>query len=306
MFVQQIYEYKLNKYRSRVDERLQRLIQAEPDPEIRNMISYAVQSGRRFRPLLFLLAYKVLERPIDENGYQLAAAIELLHKASLLHDDLVDDDELRRGRPSFHTRFGAAPAVIVGDLLVARASLQFERYAPPGLVLLWLRQYEKLCYGELLDIMGSGEPDKMGDRVESIIYGKTASFLEFVLQAGAAAAGGSRRQQELLGAFGKQIGFIFQIVNDWNNWSGFEEQLGRCVGSDLAQGKVNHITVAIQKGCTDKDQVFAWVRRSIEEHSVAARRVLAALNIRNRYTELLGKILEDTYAAWYWVDTDVK
>lgn len=302
LLLQQIYEQRLEKYRRSISAILAEIVDAEPNGAIREMLQYALGTGRRFRPLLFLLVYKVLGKDIDRNAYELAAAIELLHKASLLHDDLVDRDTYRRSLPTFHVRYGMSQTVIMGDYLVAEASLRFSRASHAELVDLWLDQYRKLCYGELLDVLDTADGVDDLQRVDAIVYGKTASFLEFVCLTAAITAGATESQQRCLATFGKEIGYLFQIVNDWNNWSGLEEKVGRSSGRDVEHGKVNHISLLLANGWTSKEDIAAQVTLLIDRHAAAAEAALVELDIRNNYTAVLRQILEDRYDVWYWMD----
>lgn len=304
MLIHQIYQEGLQPYRDRIDEKLAEVAASQEHPHIREMVSYALEGGRRFRPLLFILVGKLLGREPDERVYSLAAAMEILHKASLLHDDLVDGDRFRRGRQTFHEKYGPEQAVVVGDLLVAEASIQFYRNADPALIGSWLEQYRRLCLGETMDVIGfcgaRAAGGGLAKLVDDIIYGKTASFMEFVFSAAAYTGGASEEQRVLLAGFGRHLGFVFQIINDLNNWSGLEAGAGRTEGTDLSQGKANHVTVLARAGRHDRAEVERLVREIVEAHDASAREALRRLGIRNQYTLILNRILDGKYNEWYW------
>ncbi|NLY91520.1 MAG: polyprenyl synthetase family protein [Firmicutes bacterium] len=302
MIVQGIYRTKLEKYRVLVDDRLRQAVTEEKNPRIRALLWAAVENGRRFRPLLFILTYKLLGQEPDACAYELAAAIEMLHKASLLHDDLIDGDDYRRGKPAFHRRYGPEKTIIVGDLLVALAGTRFQRFAGPELTGDWLELYRKLCYGEFLDVI-SGDEEVDRPFIEAMIYGKTAGFLEFILGTAAALCQAPPSQQHLLAAFGREIGFLFQYLNDWNNWSGRESAIGRPAGSDQAKGRVNLITLLQQEGMAP-EAIEEHLRLVLAAHRQKAGQLLKSLGIKNKYTAFLGRLLNRRETDWYWTDPD--
>lgn len=304
LLLEQMYREVLQPYRDRIDEKLAEVAASQENRHIREMVSYALEGGRRFRPLLFIIVCKLLGREPDERVYSLASAMEILHKASLLHDDLVDGDRFRRGRETFHEKFGYEQAVVVGDLLVAEASIRFYRNAAPELIGSWLEQYRKLCFGEAMDVIGfrgvQGADGGLRKLIDDIIYGKTASFMEFVFSVAAYTAGASDEQRTLLAGFGRHLGFMFQIINDLNNWSGLEAGLGRAEGSDLSQGRANHVTFLARVGRHDRAEVERLVKEIVEAHDASAREALRRLGIRNQYTFILNEILDGKYNEWYW------
>lgn len=300
--LQQIYHRSLKSYLERIESQLESVANEQEDTIVQEMVSYALGSGRRFRPLLFLLTYRLLDTHPDEAAFGLATAIEILHKASLLHDDLVDSDNYRRGRPAFHTRYGMAKTIIAADLLVAEANLRFNKYADTELARMWHKQHRSLCYGELLDVI-SLDVQANREQVARIIYGKTAGFLEFVLRAGCYAAGGTEEQQELLASFGREVGFIFQIINDYNNWSGLEEQLGRKAGGDLEQGKANYLSL-LGANAPSAGGIPELLDREIRRHQAQAAQALDRLGISNEVAFALHSLLDEKYDTWYWLDED--
>lgn len=249
LFIKKIYESKLEKYKKNIDTQLQQIIDAKAtDPQINTLLHYAIESGRRFRPLLFLLAHKIFKRELTDNVYQMGAALELLHKASLIHDDLLDGDEFRRGKASFYHTYGARTAVITGDLLV---SLAFEQFAECNTDLYlsreWAKLYRLLAMGEMQDLVWEGNWQVNEAQLQEMIYGKTASFLEFVMLAGSYLASKDEKVAARMGQLGKEVGFAFQIMNDLNNWYGLEKELGRNPEGDILAGKVNPVTLLVRR-----------------------------------------------------------
>lgn len=187
----------------------------------REMFEYAVEGGMRFRPMLVYLGSYLLGGS-SKTLAPAAAALELLHKASLVHDDLIDGDAFRRGRPSFHTRFGDREAVLMGDLLVAAAFKKLQQLretAHPDAFFqvndLILHLYFTLSRGVLRELEGEGSYDDR-EEIEGIMYEKTAVFLETCLCCGALLGNNEARAEELqaLARLGKNLGLVFQILND--------------------------------------------------------------------------------------------
>ncbi|AZR72937.1 hypothetical protein BBF96_05740 [Anoxybacter fermentans] len=313
MIIKKIYEHKLKKYRNKINNQLTQIVQNKiDDDKIIEMMHYALESGRRFRPLLFLLTYKIFQPELDNKTYQMATAIELLHKASLVHDDYLDGDKYRRGKASFYHKYGDRMAVIVGDILV---SLAFEEFLKatndPYLVQSWSRLYRLLALGEAKDLIWEGNQDIDTEKLKSMIYGKTASFLEFVMIAGCYLATRNQKLATKMGQFGKEIGFAFQIMNDLNNWCGLEKKLGRLPQQDIISGKVNLVTRLVQQYQTSvidpaklKERVTNEAKELALQHIKAAYCILENLDINNKYTKVLASLLKEFDQEWFWVDRD--
>lgn len=313
LLVKKIYQSKLNKYRKKIDDQLKLILNSEiKDSAIIEMLDYALRSGRRFRPLLFLLAYKIYHPDLDQNHYSIAVAIELLHKASLIHDDILDEDKFRRGKASFYHQYGLREAIIAGDLLVSMAFEQFFRFVKdPHLGQEWTKLYRLLATGEMQDLLWEDNWEIEITKLNEMIYGKTASFLEFVMKAGAFLATNDLEEAEKLGLFGKEIGFAFQIMNDLNNWDGLEEELGRLEKKDINSGKVNLVTRLANdlqlKNITPEDlelELSKKINTLALDHISTAQNVLNEINVTNRYTQILTKLLTEFDQKWFWVDRD--
>ena len=314
MFIKKIYDSKLEKYRKNIDLQLQQLVDAKAtDREINAMLHNAIESGRRFRPLLFLLAHKVYKKELAPNAYQLAAGIELLHKASLIHDDYLDSDEFRRGKASFYHTYGARNAVIAGDLLVALAFEQIAHSTTDTYLLReWSTLYRLLAMGEMQDLVWEQKLEVSDAEMQEMIYGKTASFLEFVTKTGAYLATGDEVQAAQLGVLGKEVGFAFQIMNDLNNWHGLEKELGRNPQWDIHSGKINPVTRLVYRYQTAgtelsaeiSERISTEVKATATAHIQNARAALARLSMKNQYTQVFAHLLDEFDQKWFWVDRD--
>lgn len=315
MLGKKIYYTKLNKYRQRIEQHLIEFISTITDPQIKEMLGYALESGRRFRPLLLILAHKVFQKNIPEKIFKIAATTELLHKASLIHDDLLDGDQYRRGQESFYRKYGERKALIVGDLLSGMAFENFLQLVDhPYLITQWSKLYRQLAMGELKDLVLEHHWQTDRETVLEMIYGKTASFLEFVMKSGTYLATSDVDLATEMGKIGVEMGFAFQIVNDLNNWRGLEKELGRIPKADIDTGKVNLVTQLINNFHSDKPlssaeyekQISSEVKTLAKEHIELAEKLLRKINMHNKYTEILLKIFQEFDQEWFWVDRDDK
>jgi len=193
--------------------------------------------GKRIRPLITLLVNQALDgRP--ERAVPLAAACELVHTATLVHDDVVDASDSRRGRMSVQFHFGNSASVLMGDFLVVRAFGLVSREPDRALWNVMVDTIARMCEGEVLQICVKGQTDITVDVYETIIECKTALLISTCARLGAAAAGALPEQIEDLADWGYRVGMAFQIQDDILDFTGDEEILGKPVGSDLREGKV--------------------------------------------------------------------
>lgn len=313
MLLKKIYEHKLDHYRKNIESEMQTQINIHaPDPEIHAMLVSAVENGRRFRPLLFLLAHKIFVRDVSDQVFSLAAAVELLHKASLIHDDLLDGDQYRRGKASFYHTYGERTAVIAGDLLVSLAFEQFLHNTHDSyLIREWSTLYRRLALGEMQDLVWEGQWGISEAQLYQMIDGKTASFLQFAMKAGCYLATQDDSTSHQMGQIGKELGFAFQIMNDINNWQGLEKELGRNPQWDITSGKVNLITRLVyqyQQSGTDLSQVhdtiLSTARGYAQAHIDSAQKILTELTVSNQYTQVLQYLMNEFDQKWFWVERD--
>jgi len=234
--------------------------------------------GKRLRPALLLLVAGALG---DTTGHrhELAAVVEFIHTATLLHDDVVDESDLRRGRKTANALFGNAASVLVGDFLYSRS---FEMMVGVGK----MRVMEILSVvtnviseGEVLQLLNMHDPDVDEARYMQVIRYKTAKLFEAAAQLGAVLSGSDARTEAAAAEFGRRIGTAFQIMDDWLDYTGTAESMGKNAGDDLREGKptlpliylMEHGSAeqaalareAIEQGGTDKfDTIFEAITTS--------------------------------------------
>lgn len=222
-------------------------------PMVEEIAAYLIEAGgKRLRPLLVLLCAKAC-------GYQgsdhvkLAAVIEFLHTAMLLHDDVVDESNLRRGRKTVNAAWGNAPSVLVGDFLHSRA---FEMMVDIGnirVMEILSKATNVIAEGEVQQLSFIRNPATTEVEYMEIISRKTAMLFQAAAHAGAVLAGANEKTEHALRDYGLHLGIAFQMVDDQLDYLGTPEELGKNIGDDLAEGKVTlPLIVAMRNGKPDQ------------------------------------------------------
>jgi geranylgeranyl diphosphate synthase type II len=245
---------RLGELKQAVDRALDRLLPAESGPAARlaRAMRYAVfAGGKRLRPALVLECCGAAGgRP--EDAMAAACAVEMIHAYSLVHDDLpaMDDDDLRRGKPSLHRAFDEATAVLAGDALLALAFETALKTGPPAVALEVTRTLaraagpERLVAGQLIDMTLEGSRATLAD-IEDVHVRKTAALVEASCRAGALIArDGPDEAVEALSRYGRALGRAFQIADDILDATSTPEELGKTPGKDAAAGKATYPAVA--------------------------------------------------------------
>lgn len=243
-------ESLLASFRERVDRRLGELLpdESEPPAELHAAMRYsALAPGKRLRPALCVLSGCAVGGS-EADVLDAACAIELVHSFSLIHDDLpaIDNDDLRRGRPTCHVRFGEGLAILAGDALFALAFEIVSRIdGDPGRRLAATHCLarasgpEGLVGGEVIDVLSEGKPVD-ARTLEMIHRRKTGSLIAAACQIGGLLGGGSEKQVAALTEYGEHVGLAFQIADDYLNETSTPEQLGKASGSDRERGKATY------------------------------------------------------------------
>ncbi len=217
-----------------VEQALEQAVGDGPAPATEAAQHLVSRGGKRVRPLSLLLSAACFG-PIPPVARELAVVAELVHSATLLHDDVVDSGDERRGAPASRLLWGNGISVLGGDLLLVHSLSRTLSHAPevmPDLVAT-LRQ---LVEGEILQLRGRTELDVSEETYERILRGKTASLFSWATRTGARVAGADEQNQARLGAFGERLGIAFQLVDDVLDYSG--EQTGKTLLADLTEGKL--------------------------------------------------------------------
>jgi len=230
---------------------------------VRQVAEYIIGSGgKRMRPALVLLAAGAMGYE-GKRHHDLAAVVEFIHTATLLHDDVVDESDLRRGRNTANAIFGNAASVLVGDFLYSRAFQMMVEVDDMHVMSVLSDATNVIAEGEVLQLMNCHDADVDEQRYLQVIRYKTAKLFEAAAQLGAILGGAGREVESALAAYGMHLGTAFQLVDDVLDYSGLEVDTGKHLGDDLAEGKPTLPLIhVLQNGTPDQS---ACVRRAIEE-----------------------------------------
>ncbi len=235
-------------------------------PLVENIGHYIVDAGgKRLRPLLTLLCAGAIGK-IEEKHLQLAAVIEFIHTATLLHDDVVDISALRRGRPTANANWGNAPSVLVGDFLYSRAFQILVGIGSFPLMGLLSDTTNTVAEGEVLQLTRAGNPDTSEATYFEVIRSKTAVLFGAACS-GAAILSEKTEQQAALYAYGMNLGIAFQLIDDILDYEGDPAETGKNVGDDLAEGKPTLPLIYLLKRGSEQHQEL--VRDAISNKSAA-------------------------------------
>ncbi len=192
--------------------------------------------GKRIRPVLVLLIANAYSyRGTDHH--QLAAVVEFIHTATLLHDDVVDESSLRRGRKTANALFGNAASVLVGDFLYSRAFQMMVSVGDIRIMQILADATNVIAEGEVMQLLNMHDPDVSEERYTQVIRSKTAKLFEAAAQLGALIAGASNEEIEAAAEYGRSLGTAFQLIDDVLDYSGQADDIGKNVGDDLREGK---------------------------------------------------------------------
>ena len=285
------------EYRVTIDTALEkyfRLPENLPQAGLAEAMRYSLLAGgKRIRPMLVLEFCRIAGGNM-EKAMPVACGIEMLHTYSLIHDDLpcMDNDTLRRGKPTNHVVYGECTAVLAGDTLQAeafgsilRADLPAERRAACASILADAVGIDGMCCGQYLDMLWEGR--KLSEQeLTDINSRKTGALLAAACQMGVAAAGGSQIMLDAAGHFGAAIGMAFQIRDDMLDVLSTEEELGKPIGSDEQENKNTYMVLLGKEGC---EQTIAKLTKFAKdilseafEDTAFLRELADALSVRDK------------------------
>lgn len=251
-------------------ERVNRLIidQLQSNvPMVENVGHYIVDAGgKRLRPLLALLSGAALGACRDEH-ITFAAVIEFIHTATLLHDDVVDVSELRRGRPTANATFGNAPSVLVGDFLYTRAFQLMVELQDMTILRYMADTTNTIAEGEVLQLTRAGNADTSEQDYLDIITRKTAVLFAAACHGAAVLSGSDAARSAQMASFGLHLGLAFQMVDDVLDYEGDAATMGKNVGDDLSEGKSTLPLIHVLRCGNDEEK--SLVRHAIT-HKTAA------------------------------------
>ena len=247
-----------------------RVLRASLDSDVslvRQVSDYIVNAGgKRLRPALLILAAKACGYT-GTHHYTLAAVIEMIHTATLLHDDVVDESALRRGNATANAMFGNAASVLVGDFLYSRSFQLMVGVGSMRVLAVLSDTTNAIAAGEVMQLMHSGDAGLSESAYVEVIQRKTAKLFEAATRLGAVIAGADPDREEALARYGMHLGTAFQLVDDVLDYSGEAAQIGKSLGDDLAEGKMTLPLIRALEIGTAEDA--AIVRGAIERGHLA-------------------------------------
>ncbi|MCR4666412.1 MAG: polyprenyl synthetase family protein [Desulfovibrio sp.] len=243
---------KLSLELPRINEHLRRAAEALPSavqPLVRHIFE---AGGKRLRPLLTILTARLLNYD-NEDIFDLGISLEMLHAATLLHDDVIDNAPVRRGKPAAHTLFSPTAVILAGDALLAEGNVLVTRFHNAALSHCFSKAISETCAGEIAEIESQRDPLVSLDRYLSIITGKTACLISSACKMGAIVAKAPENIVEAAAQFGENIGIAFQLVDDAIDFAR-EEETGKPSGGDLKEGKLTLPLRYYRESLTEKDR----------------------------------------------------
>ena len=202
--------------------------------------------GKRFRPLLALLISSFNDRASEEDVFRLAVSVEFIHTATLLHDDVVDHSDVRRGSRVAYKLWGAESSVLSGDYLYSRAFSLLSEIGDISILKEISKATTAMARGEVLQLLRSFSPATKVDEYLQVIDGKTASLISATCASAGILAGFEENEVQSLRRFGTHLGFSFQIIDDLLDYTAELGDLGKAIGKDFLEGKVT-LPVILQK-----------------------------------------------------------
>lgn len=231
-------------------------------PLVNQIAEYIISAGgKRLRPVLVLLMAQAYGYGGDKH-HELAAVIEFIHTATLLHDDVVDESSLRRGRQTANALFGNAASVLVGDFLYSRAFQMMVAVDNARVMQIVADATNVIAEGEVLQLLNMHNPDVSEENYLQVIRSKTAKLFEAAAQLGVLIAGGGDEVIDAAGEYGRSLGTAFQLIDDVLDYSGNASDIGKNVGDDLREGKPTLPLIYLMENGTPEQR--ALVRSCIE------------------------------------------
>ncbi|MFK8260633.1 octaprenyl diphosphate synthase [Erwinia sp. AnSW2-5] len=241
------------------------LDQLNSDVSLINQLGYYIISGggKRIRPMIAVLAARAINNYEGKQHITVAALIEFIHTATLLHDDVVDESDMRRGKATANAAFGNAASVLVGDFIYTRSFQMMTSLGSLRVLALMSEAVNVIAEGEVLQLMNCNDPDITEESYMRVIYSKTARLFEAAAQSSAILAGANAVQEQALQDYGRYIGTAFQLIDDLLDYSADGKTLGKNVGDDLSEGKPTLPLLHAMRNGTP--QQASMIRTAIEE-----------------------------------------
>ena len=272
--------------------------QLSSDVALINQLGFYIinSGGKRIRPLITVLVAQALNVH-NPQMTKLAAIIEFIHTATLLHDDVVDESDLRRGEKTANALFGNAASVLVGDFLYSRSFEMMTELENLKVMKVLASATNVIAEGEVLQLMNCNNPDTTEQTYMDVIYFKTAKLFEAATQLVAVLGGQPKAIEDALLDYGKYLGTAFQLTDDVMDYASDAEEMGKNTGDDLAEGKPTlPLLYAMQHGTTKQ---VALIREAIEKANGMEYfdEIMQALNETNALEYTKQRAIEESEKA---------
>ncbi len=233
---------------------------ASPVATIPDLSSYLISAGgKRLRPILTLASARAVGGRGSDAAVRLAAAVEFIHTATLLHDDVVDDSDLRRGKAAAKNLWGASASILVGDFLFARAFTLMVETRDLRILDILSRASCVIAEGEVRQLAALGRADLAIPEYMAIVDAKTAALFEAAARAGALTGCDDEAIADSMGEYGRRLGRAFQLVDDLLDYGGLTSVIGKSVGDDFREGKLTLPVIYAREAADVRDRKF-WDR----------------------------------------------
>lgn len=242
--------------------------------ELYDPTNYILQlGGKRVRPLLALLGHQLV-KPIEQDAFKLAHAVEVFHNFTLMHDDIMDRADIRRGQPTVHVKWNQNIAILSGDLMLVKAyqllnEIQTEAHQKDKIIGAFGKMAEAVCVGQQFDMNFETQTDVSEAAYLHMIEGKTSVLLAYSLMAGGMLAGIDERLEQDLYDYGLYIGLAFQVMDDYLDTFGNADNFGKRIGGDILENKKTLLWIEANKRCSPEQQkqLDHWYSQSVDSEA---------------------------------------
>lgn len=275
--------------------------QLQSDVALINQLSFYIINGggKRIRPLIAVLVANALNYQGDRH-ITCATFIEFIHTATLLHDDVVDESTLRRGKNTANAIFGNAASVLVGDFIYTRAFQLMARLGSLPVMQVMSDAVNVIAAGEVLQLMNCNDPDTTEQSYMQVIYSKTARLFEVAAECSALLSEATEQQVQAMKLYGRYLGTAFQLIDDVLDYCADVDKLGKNLGDDLEEGKPTlPLLHAMQHASDDERQLI----RSIIEHGHGRKYLAEVQAMMNKYQSLTYTIEKAKQEAQKAIDS---
>lgn len=272
----------LKKLAAEVDSAMQDDLRAIASPLLHKIVHHAIfQGGKRIRPLLTYLSAGLLDKPPSQDIWQLAMTCEYLHAASLLHDDVIDGSDFRRGKETANRIWGIAPVILAGDYLHARAMTIAGMVGGPECISIIGEATGAMVEAEFLQMQTAQQNNLLEANYFAVLQGKTAALIAAACETGMLHAEGSQDQRQAVKLYGSNLGIAFQIIDDLLDYLGDPAKTGKAVGNDFSEGKMTLPLLHALSHADDKDKQLLTIlledaRTGREKNLQRATAIIAA------------------------------